>query len=97
MSADELFGRVGPGRASALEVVNAPEKAVLRATACCEAGSRDELRLAERFLAIARRRLLRHDREGARLFGRQATHCAERLPSGKETTPHVSDQRDPSQ
>lgn len=96
MSAEKAFDQVGAGRAGALQVVNAAEKAVLEATACCEAGSRDELRLAERFLAIARQRLLLNDWDGAGLFGRQAKECAERVALEKGTTPFVPDQRDPS-
>jgi hypothetical protein len=52
--------------------------------------------VAERFLAIARQRLLLNDWDGAGLFGRQAKECAERVALEKGTTPFVPDQRDPS-
>jgi len=96
MSAEKAFDQVGAGRAGVLQVVNAAEKAVLEATACCEAGSRDEVRLAERFLSIARRRFILEDWDEARLFGRLAREHAERATWGAGTAPLAPDQHDAS-
>lgn len=95
MSAGEAFDQAGEARAGALKVVDAAEKAVLEATARCNAETREELRLVERFLGIARRRLLLQDWEGARLFGRMAVECARRVVPAKGTTPSAPDHSDP--
>jgi len=83
-------------RERALQVVDAAEKAVLMANGRCDADTREELRMAERFLGIARRRFILEDWDEARLFGRLAGEHAERATRGAGTAPSAPDQDDAS-
>jgi hypothetical protein len=84
------------GRPDVVRVLNAAEKAVLEATGRCGADSRAEVRLAERFLGIARRRFILKDWDEARMFGRQAIAHAERATRGTGTDASAPDPHDPS-
>lgn len=96
MNTNEPLSPGKPDRERALRVVNAAEKAVLMANGLGEAGSREEVRMAERFLGIARRRFLLEDWDETQLFGRLATEYAERAARGAGTPPSAPGQGDAS-
>jgi hypothetical protein len=83
-------------RVRALPVINLAEKAVAGATKRCSADGRDDVRLAERFLGIARRRFLLQDWDEAQVFARLAVECAGRATQGAGMPPSPPDQPDPS-
>lgn len=78
-----------PGRAGALRTIDAAEKAVLEATARCSAESLNDLRVADRYLGIARRRFLLQDWDGARIFSRLAIESAEQVTRDRIPAPSV--------
>lgn len=81
-------------RVRALPVINRAEKAVAEATEHCSAEGWDEVRLAERFLGIARRRFFLGDWPEAQLFSRLAIECAGRATQSMGSSPAPPDQRD---
>jgi hypothetical protein len=95
MAGERSSDPLGTGRAGVLRGVNSAEEAVLRAGDGSATESRDKHRLAERFLAIARRRLFR-DADGARLFARLALAYAGRVTSERGGSPGMPDHRDPT-
>lgn len=96
MGIEESSGRCGPGRAGAILVVDAAEKAVLKVTGRCSPDSRDDVRLAQSFLGIARRRFLLEDWEEAKLYGRLAVEYAERATQITGTADPTPGKLDPS-
>lgn len=96
MSEEEILGGKERGKVGAQNAVNAAEKALLEANGRCTAESRDEVRLAERFLGIARRRFILQDWDEARLFGRLAMEWADRATHGTGMGHSATDQHHPS-
>lgn len=92
MDTNEPLSPGRPDRERVLRLVNTAEKAVSMTNGRCGAEGRGDVRMAERFLGIARRRFLLEDWNEARLFSRLAIEFAERATGGTRTAPSVRDE-----